>query len=344
MSGEGAHGLVRQCDPAWASRLAGLPAPRPSGERRAGCRCRIGLEPAASARPRHARRDQGLSEHRDHQAGELLERASRRPTRRRTRFRPSPLVSYLGADVAPLQQLNQKIQGDTTVTQARQDFSTIFTGFRVYLLVLPASPSAVADRDTTTVIPASLGRHQGPGVRQRRQPGATAAAHHRSDQPDATAASAANGLSTSLLAYTPAQFNANHTLLAASRSSDQAADRRAPEGPFRCPSDRPGPQGLGELRGPVRTRLTFSRPRPRPQARPRPADLGGGDRLGAAESPDQDERPSLQGERAASSHLDEDRQRKSGWVQDYPKQLETLTARRNTSFRTRVLSSAPFSK
>ena len=64
------------------------------------------------------------------------------------------LASYLGADIAPLQQLNTKIQGDTTVHQARQDFSTIFSGYRVYLLVLPASRIAGdADRITATVLP-----------------------------------------------------------------------------------------------------------------------------------------------------------------------------------------------
>ncbi len=47
------------------------------------------------------------------------------------------LVTYLGTDISPLQQLNQKIQGDATVKQAAEDFSTIFTGYRVYVLVLP---------------------------------------------------------------------------------------------------------------------------------------------------------------------------------------------------------------
>ena len=64
------------------------------------------------------------------------------------------LASYLGADIAPLQQLNTKIQGDQTVQQARADFGTIFSGYRVYLLVLPAARIAGdADRITTTVLP-----------------------------------------------------------------------------------------------------------------------------------------------------------------------------------------------
>jgi hypothetical protein len=64
------------------------------------------------------------------------------------------LESYLGADVGPLQALNAKIQGDTTAQQARQDFATIFSGYRVYLLVLPAARIAAdADRTTNTVLP-----------------------------------------------------------------------------------------------------------------------------------------------------------------------------------------------
>ena len=64
------------------------------------------------------------------------------------------LVTYLGTDVTPLQQLDQKIQGDATVQQAAHDFSTIFTGYRVYVVVLPASRIAAdAYRATSTAIP-----------------------------------------------------------------------------------------------------------------------------------------------------------------------------------------------
>ena len=49
------------------------------------------------------------------------------------------LVSYLGNDIAPLEQLDQTIQGDGTVQQASHDFGTIFRGYRVNRLVLPAA-------------------------------------------------------------------------------------------------------------------------------------------------------------------------------------------------------------
>ncbi len=137
----------------------------------------------------------------------------------------SAIVSYLNADIAPLQQLNQKIQSDTTVTQAGQDFSTIFTGFRVYLLVLPASHlAAVADRDTATVIPrlssdASKAKgYVNSGNQAQLQPLITDLTNQST-----TLGSAASGLSATLLAYTPAQFNADHKLLTPAKSSEQTA-------------------------------------------------------------------------------------------------------------------------
>jgi hypothetical protein len=64
------------------------------------------------------------------------------------------VVSYLGADIAPLQQLNQTMQGDGTPQQAAHDFGTIFTGYRIYRLVLPAARIAAdADHATTSAIP-----------------------------------------------------------------------------------------------------------------------------------------------------------------------------------------------
>ncbi len=47
--------------------------------------------------------------------------------------------AYLSTDIAPLQQLDQKIQSDAAGKQAAQDFSTIVSDYRVYSLVVPAS-------------------------------------------------------------------------------------------------------------------------------------------------------------------------------------------------------------
>jgi hypothetical protein len=135
------------------------------------------------------------------------------------------LVSHLGADVAPLQQLDQKIQGDTTQTQAANDSGTIYTGFRVYRLVLPASRiAAAADRDTATTIPtlsADVKKAQGyvnSGNTARLQP-----LIDDLNTQIAAATKATNGLAAAVLAYTPAQVNANPNLLKPATASDKTA-------------------------------------------------------------------------------------------------------------------------
>jgi hypothetical protein len=52
---------------------------------------------------------------------------------------PTRRASKANTDITPLQQLDQKIQSDATGKQAAQDFSTIFSDYRVYVLV-PRSP------------------------------------------------------------------------------------------------------------------------------------------------------------------------------------------------------------
>ena len=135
------------------------------------------------------------------------------------------LVSYLGTDIAPLQQLNQKIQGDPTVQEAAADFKTIFTDFRVYVLVLPSSRIAAdADRITTTAIPnltsdaAKAQAHVNPTNQAELQPLITDL-----NSQIGTATNATNGLAATVLAFTAAQWNADNGLLGPSKSSDQAA-------------------------------------------------------------------------------------------------------------------------
>jgi hypothetical protein len=135
------------------------------------------------------------------------------------------LVSYLGTDIAPLQQLNQTIQGDGTLQQAAHDFGTIFSGYRVYRLVLPAARIAAgADHVTTSAIPnltADASKAQ-----SRVNPANQATVHPLIDDLNgqiSTATNATNGLAATVLAFTPAQWNATTALLAASRSSDQSA-------------------------------------------------------------------------------------------------------------------------
>lgn len=135
------------------------------------------------------------------------------------------LASYLGTDVGPLQQLNQTIQGDSTLQQATHDFATIFTGYRVYKLVLPAARiDGLADSATTTGIPkltADAAKAQArvtPTDQATVQPLITDL-----NSQITTATNATNGLAGTVLAFTPAQWNANNALLNASISSAKTA-------------------------------------------------------------------------------------------------------------------------
>jgi hypothetical protein len=137
----------------------------------------------------------------------------------------STLASYLGADIAPLQQLNTKIQGDTSITQARQDFSTIFSGYRVYLLVLPAARLAGdADRISATVIPkltadsSKAQAHENASNQGQLQP---LIADLNTQITAAT--NSTNGLAGTVLGYTAAEWDANSALLSTAKSDDQSA-------------------------------------------------------------------------------------------------------------------------
>jgi len=136
------------------------------------------------------------------------------------------LVSYLQADIAPLQALGTKIAGDTTIATAQADASIIFTSYRVLALVLPAARlAATADTIDATAIPdlttfsAKAALHVNPSNQATLQP--------LIDDLNTQIQSATNdtaGVATTLLGYTPSQWNGNHDLLTPSRGSVQAAN------------------------------------------------------------------------------------------------------------------------
>jgi hypothetical protein len=136
------------------------------------------------------------------------------------------LAAYLQADIAPLQALGQKIAGDTIESTAAADYATIFTNFRVLALALPAAHIAgAADQIGVTTVPtltalaAKAAAHVDPSNQGVLQP-----LINDLNAQIAAATTATAGVSATVLAYTPAQWNANRDLLVAGRGSVQSAD------------------------------------------------------------------------------------------------------------------------
>jgi hypothetical protein len=136
------------------------------------------------------------------------------------------LASYLQGGIAPLQALGQKIAGDTTEGAAATDYSTIFTNFRVLALVLPAARLAGSvDVRQNTTIPklTTLSSKAASRVHTTN----AAVLQPLIDDLNAQIADASQstaGIAATVLAYTPAQWNTNHDLLALARGSAQAAN------------------------------------------------------------------------------------------------------------------------
>jgi hypothetical protein len=135
------------------------------------------------------------------------------------------LVAYLQADIAPLQALGTKIAGDTSVTIALEDSSTIFTSYRVLALVLPAARlAATADEIVVTAIPdltaisTKAASHVNPSDSTTLQPFINELNAQIQAATDGTA-----NIASTLFGYTPSQWNANQNLLAPSRGAVQAA-------------------------------------------------------------------------------------------------------------------------
>jgi hypothetical protein len=125
------------------------------------------------------------------------------------------LDTYLQRDIAPLQALETKIDNDTSVTQAEQDYATIFSDFRVLALVLPAARQAAdADVVTTAAAPALTSdsgkaqSHVNSTNQSTLQPMINSL---NTDISGATAA--ASGVAGTVMSDVPSQWNANHSLL-----------------------------------------------------------------------------------------------------------------------------------
>jgi hypothetical protein len=135
------------------------------------------------------------------------------------------LLATLNGDVTGLTALGVTIAGDTTAKQAASDYSKIFTSYRVYALALPQVRFAAAADDMTVAVLPKLTDAQTKltallaGVDSgKNTPQVQAWMADLATQITAIG-SETNGLSATVLAYTPAQYDANHALLAPARAS-----------------------------------------------------------------------------------------------------------------------------
>lgn len=131
------------------------------------------------------------------------------------------LLSYLGADITPLQALGHKIAGDTVVSSAKADYDSIFANFRVLALVLPASRLASAsdeidnsDLPHLTTASADAATHVDASNQAALQP-----LIDNLDNEISAATSDSAGIASHVLGDTPAQWNADTQLLSPSQSS-----------------------------------------------------------------------------------------------------------------------------
>jgi hypothetical protein len=135
------------------------------------------------------------------------------------------LLATLNGDVTGLTALGVTIAGDTTTKQAASDYSTIFTSYRVYALALPQVRFAAAADDMTVAVLPKLTDVQAKlaallaGVDSgKNTPQVQAWMVDLAGQITAIGTET-SGLSATVLAYTPAQYDANHALLAPARAS-----------------------------------------------------------------------------------------------------------------------------
>jgi hypothetical protein len=135
------------------------------------------------------------------------------------------LTGAMQSDITGLTQLEATIQADTTLETARADAGKIYTDYRIYALVLPVTHMVRAtDAIQNEIVPALTTVAGGfQAVIDRK--GATGQQATLDDMKAQIAAArqATNGLAPRLEAFTPAQWNADHTLLTADRAALQTA-------------------------------------------------------------------------------------------------------------------------
>jgi hypothetical protein len=135
------------------------------------------------------------------------------------------LLADLNGDLSGLTALQAKIAADTTLPTAKADYADIFGQYRVYALMLPQVMfAAAADDITGGALPALLDAQTklayllGGPDKNADTPTVQAAMKDLAAQIQGIG-SATNGLSGTVLAFTPADWDANHSILSAPRSA-----------------------------------------------------------------------------------------------------------------------------
>jgi hypothetical protein len=134
-------------------------------------------------------------------------------------------VTVMQNDITGLTQLDSTIQADTTIPAARADARKIFTDYRIFALVLPVTHMVVAtDTIDNTVVPRlnDVVTKLQDLITKKNATGQQATLDDMKAQ-IAAAQTATNGLSADLQTFTPAQWNANHTLLQPDRDKLRSA-------------------------------------------------------------------------------------------------------------------------
>lgn len=135
------------------------------------------------------------------------------------------LLTTLNGDVSGLTALGSKIQSDTTATQAMSDYRTVFTSYRVFALALPQVRFAAACDDITNAILHRLNDAQSKlqsllsGVDSSEDTPAVQAAMSDLANQISSITTATSGLSATVLAYTPADYDANPAILSGPKST-----------------------------------------------------------------------------------------------------------------------------
>jgi hypothetical protein len=135
------------------------------------------------------------------------------------------LLTILNGDLNAITALGAKIAADTSAAEASADYQTIFTGYRVYALALPQVRYAEAADDLAGGVVTSLTAAQSTlaallaGADSAKNTTAVQAWMSDLGHQISAITSATNGLSATVLADTPAQYDANHALLSQPRAS-----------------------------------------------------------------------------------------------------------------------------